>query len=175
MAYPPRTPGGRPPKRPPSQPPTGGDHPARPTVRPPPRRIREPDGGAPLSTNPRDANRIANQTDRPMLKRPAAGSASNPFGGRPVKVPGARPAKGPRVRADGSGFEEVRSQSRASGRTGVAVPFVCELGAGLSLRLVPEADVAWRRQRFVVSNLADAVVVPRISASVTVGVGLALF
>ena len=102
MAHPPRTPGGRPPGRPPGQPPTGGDHPARPTVRPPARRIREPDGGAPLSTNPRDANRIANQTDRPMLKRPAAGSASNPFGGRPVKVPGVRPAKGPRVRADGS-------------------------------------------------------------------------
>ena len=37
-----------------------------------------------------------------MRKRPEAGSASNPFGGRPVKVPGSRPAKGPRVRADGS-------------------------------------------------------------------------
>ena len=64
--------------------------------------MREPDGGATLSTNPRDANRLANQADRPMRKRPEAGSASNPFGGRPVKVPGSRPAKGPRVRADGS-------------------------------------------------------------------------
>ncbi len=89
MSRSPRPPGDRPPGRP-------SDRPAR-------GRIREPAGGAPLSTNPRDANRIANQTDRPMLKRPEAGSASNPFGGRPVKVPGARSAaKGPRVRADGS-------------------------------------------------------------------------
>ena len=61
--------------------------------------MREPAGGAPLATNPRDANRLANQSERPMRKRPEAGSASNPFGGRPVKVPG---SKGPRVRADGS-------------------------------------------------------------------------
>ena len=67
--------------------------------RPPARRIREPDGGGQLDTNPREANRRANQTDRPMLKRPEPGSASNPFGGRPVKVPrgdGSRANNAPR-------------------------------------------------------------------------------
>jgi len=115
MTRPPRTPGGprtpgRPP-RPPADRPVGdrpiSDRPAR----PPSRRIREPDGGAALATNPRDANRLANAADRPMRKRPEAGSTSNPFGGRPVKVPGARsaPAKagGPRVRADGSVAERT--------------------------------------------------------------------
>ena len=78
MSQPPRRTGGRPPGRPPLDPPSG--------PRPPVRR-REPAGGEPLSTNPREANRRANQTARPMAKRPEAGSSSNPFGGRPVKVP----------------------------------------------------------------------------------------
>ena len=75
--------------------------------RPPRARIREPEGGAPLSTNPREANRLANHADRPMRKRPEAGSArrTRSAGGRsrcrgrkasPVKVPA---PKGPRVRS----------------------------------------------------------------------------
>ncbi len=83
MSQPPRRPGGRPPGRPPIDPP------ARPRT---PVRRREPAGGEPLSTNPREANRRANQAERPMVKRPETGSASNPFGGRPVKVPRANNA-----------------------------------------------------------------------------------
>ncbi|MGI4879034.1 MAG: pseudouridine synthase [Janthinobacterium lividum] len=83
MSRPPRTPGGRPPGggR------AGGDAPPPTGPRPPARRIREPAGGSPLATSPREANRRANHSDRPMLKRPEPGSESNPFGGRPVKVP----------------------------------------------------------------------------------------
>lgn len=97
MSRPPRTPGGRPP---------GGRPPADPPVRPPrppARRIREPVNGGSLSTNPHEANRRASQTDQPMWKRPEPGSASNPFGGRPVKVPRERngTAKVPREREGG--------------------------------------------------------------------------
>ena len=88
MSRPPRIPGGRPPERPPA------GRPASP--RAPARRVREPAGGDALSTNPRDANRRANQSDRPMPKRPETGSASNPFGGRPVKVPRAQTSGAPR-------------------------------------------------------------------------------
>lgn len=79
------------------------------------------------------------------------------------------------VRAEGTGFQEDRASSRPFGRTGLAVPLVWELGRGLAVRLVPEIDVAWRRQRFVVSNLADSVTVPRVSAGATLAVGLSLF
>lgn len=98
MSRPPRPPGGRPPRPPADRP--AGDRPARPRAP----RIREPEGGGALSTNSRDANRVANQSARPMRKRPEAGSASNPFGGRAVKLPG---GKGPRVRADGSVAERT--------------------------------------------------------------------
>ena len=117
MSRPPRTPGGRPPG---GRPPT--DPPARPP-RPPARRIREPAGSGSLSTNPHEANRRANQNDRPMWKRPEPGSASNPFGGRPVKVPRERDgtAKVPRERQGSDRLSRERPdaakapRSRASG------------------------------------------------------------
>ncbi len=120
MPRPPRTPGGRPPGKPPADP---SARPSAPRlVRP--RRIREPAGGAPLATSRRDAERLAGADQRPTgraerpsergerptgggerppggaerarVRRPA-GTESNPFGGRPVKLPGTR-----RTRADGS-------------------------------------------------------------------------
>jgi 23S rRNA pseudouridine2605 synthase len=85
MSRPPRSPGGRPPGGPTNDRPPSGT-----PSRPPSRRIREQAGGEALTTNPREANRRANQVARPMVKRPEAGSVSNPFGGRPVKVPRGR-------------------------------------------------------------------------------------
>lgn len=107
MTLPPRPPGGRPPRgRPPGDRPPGERRPAprREGAHDAPRparagRIREPAGGAPLSTDAREATRRANVTARPVRNRAEKGSDSNPFGGRPVKLP---EAKGPRVRADGS-------------------------------------------------------------------------
>lgn len=68
MARPPRTPGGG---RPP------GERP--PVARKPPARVRAPEGGETLSTSRREADRAG--------PRRAPGTASNPFGGRPVKLP----------------------------------------------------------------------------------------
>ncbi len=56
---------------------------------------------APLATNRRDAARLDGDGERPRPRRDV-GTPSNPFGGRPVKLPGSRPAKPPRTRADGS-------------------------------------------------------------------------
>jgi len=90
MPRPPRSTGGRPPSgRPPGDHPPG-DRPARPSR---PTRIREPAGGAPLATKPRELERRAAQGAR---QRPAPGSESNPFGGRPVKLPRSHTSGAPR-------------------------------------------------------------------------------
>lgn len=104
------------------------------------------------------------------LGTPAPGGSGSRF----AIVPSLQLLAG-RVYATGTGFEEDRASSRASGRTGFALPLVWEIAQGFSVRLVPEADVAWRVQRFVVSNLADTVTVPRVSVGATLAIGLSLF
>ena len=112
MPRPPRSTGGRPPgSRPPGSRPPGDARPAgdRPGGRRPPGsrpagdrpqpeatatdrpsrpvRRREPAGGAALATTPRELERRAAQS---LRQRPEPGSESNPFGGRPVKLPRGR-------------------------------------------------------------------------------------
>ncbi len=137
MSRPPRTPGGRPPGGPPTD---------RPTPRPPARRIREPVGGEPLSTNPREANRRANQSARPMVKRPEAGSTSNPFGGRPVKVPRERdgPVKVPRA-------TNAPRRERGTARAEAAATAPGKIAPQRIAKLLARAGVGSRRdiERFI--------------------------
>lgn len=55
--------------------------------------MREPAGGGALATNPRELARRGSQS---KSARPAPGSESNPFGGRPVKLPRGRASGAPR-------------------------------------------------------------------------------
>nr|WP_295659307.1 pseudouridine synthase [Polymorphobacter sp.] len=144
MSQPPRRTGGRPP-RPPIDPPSG--------PRPPVRR-REPAGGDPLSTNPREANRRANQADRPMLKRPEAGSTSNPFGGRPVKVPRGRDAAAPRGRDDSakpSRANNAPRRDRGTARAEAASAAPGKIEPQRIAKLLARAGVGSRRdiERFI--------------------------
>jgi len=134
MPRPPRSTGGRTPgngpsgRRPPSDRPSSDrqtfDHPTfdRPTsdrstsdrpARPP--RKREAPGGGALATSPRELQR----TNRSGTQRPAPGTESNPFGGRPVKLPrGAGPAP---TRANTSGAPR-RERGAARATAAAAAP-----------------------------------------------------
>jgi hypothetical protein len=81
------------------------------------------------------------------------------------------------IRAEGSGFDEEDAASRAFASVGLALPLVVEPASfrGFVLRLTPSVDVATRLQRFAVTGVPGSVGGRRVSGSLLLSAGLAVF